>query len=93
MTAVSTVWGDERGAAVEPRDKLEITSYQENPPKRNAAALRSEVRLTLYLVMETYSVTYDIPSAHVHTAWETYSCYLQDPHEHLRTELRVYRDS
>ena len=73
MTAVSTV-GGERGATIEPRDKLEITSYQENAPKRNAAALRKQSQTNTVFSNEKLTL---LPMAstraHAHRVWKTYS--------------------
>lgn len=74
MTAVSTVRGDDRGAAVDPRDKLEITSYQENAPKRNAAARRKQSQTDTVSSNEKLTLLpMTFTRAHAHTVWKTYS--------------------
>lgn len=74
MTAVSTVQGDDRGATVDPRDKLEITSYQENAPKRNAAALRKQSQTDTVFSNEKRTLSpITFTRAHAHTAWKTHS--------------------
>lgn len=84
MTAVSTVRGDDRGAAVDARDKLEITSYQENAPKRNAAARRKQSQTdTVFSNEKLTLLPMTFTRAHTHTVWENLLCYLRHPHVHM----------